>query len=278
MIPDSDGYIKLWRRFGNSPIWTSVPPAWTHIAIGILLKANWKTAKWWDGRREVEIPAGSFVTSASKMCAFCRCSRHQYRRCISYLSDVHFLASERTNRYELITVLNWDTYQSESGSGGQVRGQERASRGPAEGQPRATIEEGKKGRREEVETSYRPGDVMETPETDDEVLSEELHRLCGRSDPQIVDRIKQAARGILPGATSQEVAAILHCATPRSFRPESPGFYLTAIPGLSAPIVELLHAFRSRPGTAATVMANSEYDRWAREAAAAWTALAERGN
>jgi hypothetical protein len=103
------------------------------VAIALLLKANWKPTKWWDGARQVILMPGTLVTSRDSMCKTCRVSAKQFRNALSYLTKSGFCGTTRASRYTVVTITNWITYQScDTGEG-----QERASKGPDEGQMRA---------------------------------------------------------------------------------------------------------------------------------------------
>lgn len=143
------GYIKLWRRLLDDPLWTQVPTAWLRVALAILLLATWKAAKWFDGVQEIELPAGSLVTSRPSMCKQARVTSQQYRDALSYLEKTGFSTSKRTSRYTVITVCNWARYQGDSENENQVENEERTSKEPTKNQPRTTSEEVKKGRRQE---------------------------------------------------------------------------------------------------------------------------------
>jgi len=135
-----NGYIKLHRRLLEDPMWTQVPTAWGRVALAMLMTANWKPRKWFDGRREVVLPPGSLVTSRPSMCKLARVTPKEYRGAIQYLANTGFLGQETASRYTIVTITNWETYQGN----GDPEGQETASKGPSEGQVRATPEEGKK--------------------------------------------------------------------------------------------------------------------------------------
>jgi len=66
------GYIKLWRKLQDNPIWRikkekfSKGQAW----IDLLLRANHKDAIVRIGNREILVKAGSFITSQRKLASF----------------------------------------------------------------------------------------------------------------------------------------------------------------------------------------------------------------
>lgn len=142
------GYIKIWRILLEDPLWTQVPTACLRVALAILLTATWKSTKWFDGAREIELPAGSLVTSRPSMCKLARVTPQQYRDALTYLEQTRFLTSKKTNRYTVLSVSNWARYQSE------VDSREPAQE-PAKNQQRTTSEEVKKVKTERTIDSIR---------------------------------------------------------------------------------------------------------------------------
>jgi hypothetical protein len=160
------GYIRLWRRLIENPVWTQLSPAVLKVMIGFLLKANWKPATWYDGSAEVEIPRGSFVTSYPKMAQFCNLTPKQTRLAFDHLQRMGFAAYRRAPRWTLVTILNYCGYQDCCSDEGTVQGGLRARRGQDEGTMRAPIEEGNKGRSKNICASQPDARLRELPPID----------------------------------------------------------------------------------------------------------------
>jgi hypothetical protein len=132
------GWVKIHRSLVEHPLITQLPDAWLKVFLVILLKVNWKPAMWWNGTREIEVLAGSMITSVDKLAQISRASGKQVRGCLEYLQAANMAAIETTNKYTRLTILNWETYQSNEASegkqDGELQGNERASRGQAQGQ------------------------------------------------------------------------------------------------------------------------------------------------
>lgn len=108
----SHGYVRLYRRLLQNPIWTQLAPAVLKVAIYFLLRANHKPSQWYDGSNSVDIPAGSLITSYAHAAKDCKLSRQQVRDAFDHLFGTHFATYQRTHRWTLVTVLNWSTYQA----------------------------------------------------------------------------------------------------------------------------------------------------------------------
>jgi hypothetical protein len=141
------GWIKVHRSMLDHPLMEQVPAAWLRVWIAILLTANWKPGAWWNGKEELQIQPGQFVTSIEKLSKIAHVTVKQTRGCLEYLQAAKMAAIDTASRYTHITVLNWATYQiDESCEGklnGEVDGEVAAKSGQSEGKVGATIEESK---------------------------------------------------------------------------------------------------------------------------------------
>ncbi|MFB3816122.1 MAG: hypothetical protein ACE147_00545 [Candidatus Methylomirabilales bacterium] len=107
------GWIRLHRAVMDHPVW-SLPPAQYKVWDACLLLANHKDSEWWDGRERVPIPAGSFVTSINHLAEKAKVTRQVTRDAIRNLQRLASITTQiRTQRWTMITVVNWHTYQGE---------------------------------------------------------------------------------------------------------------------------------------------------------------------
>lgn len=100
------GYIKLHRKLLNWE-WIEDPNVLS-IFIICLLKANHKANTW----KGINIPAGSFITSYEKLSSLSGLSVRQVRVSLDKLKMTGELTSKSTNRYSIITIKNWELYQT----------------------------------------------------------------------------------------------------------------------------------------------------------------------
>jgi hypothetical protein len=185
-----NGYIRLYRGLLEHPLVMQLPAAWFRIFIVILLKVNWKPGTWWNGNKNVEIQPGQLVTSVDKLSKAARASSKETRGLLGYLQRANIAAIETANRYSIITVLNWETYQNsdepEGKLDGKVEGNQRANEGQTEGKLAGNNQinqEGKKGKREEnvidkTDTSLASRkNGAKTSEAPVDVLMQDDHRI-----------------------------------------------------------------------------------------------------
>lgn len=106
MTNTDNGYIKTYRRLLD---WEWYKDANTmRVFMHCLLKANSKANKW----QGIEIPAGSFITSRKKLAQELNLSERNIRTAINHLVETNEVTNETTKQYSIITLNNWNCYQS----------------------------------------------------------------------------------------------------------------------------------------------------------------------
>ena len=86
--------------------WASCPETmalWIHI----LLRANYEDKRW----QGITIPRGSFVTSVDNLASKTGLSAQQVRTSLKRLISTNEITSKSTNRFTIITVCKYDSYQ-----------------------------------------------------------------------------------------------------------------------------------------------------------------------
>jgi hypothetical protein len=111
-VDQSAGYVRLYRKLLQNPVWVQLAPAVSKVAIYFLLRANYKATQWYDGTKVVDLPAGSFITSYARIATACNLSVQQVRDAFTHLFRTQFATYARTERWTLVTVLNWASYQA----------------------------------------------------------------------------------------------------------------------------------------------------------------------
>nr|WP_299317606.1 hypothetical protein [uncultured Blautia sp.] len=165
-------YVKISRKILD---WEWYADINTKVLfLHILLKANWKPGRF----QGTEVPRGSLVTSQQNMAAETGLTIKNVRTALKHLENTGEVAVSRHPKFSVITVKNYNQYQS-GGSQVAVEGQSDGSRG-------ATIEEGKKERKEEYNKSPKGDYESGTPENSIYATIRELYNsVCG-SYPRLV--------------------------------------------------------------------------------------------
>jgi len=108
----SEGWVKLWRKsidsglIRNHKVWVF----WTYC----LLKSNHeKDYKQIIGFQEIILQPGQFVFGRLKASDETGLSEQNIRTCLTFLKKCKNLTIKTTNKFSIITIINWDTYQNE---------------------------------------------------------------------------------------------------------------------------------------------------------------------
>ena len=165
-------YVKISRKILDWEWYTDTNTK--VLFLHILLKANWKPGRF----QGTEVPRGSLVTSQQNMAIETGLTIKNVRTALKHLESTGEVAVKRHPKFSVITVKNYNQYQS-SGSQMAVDGQSNGSRW-------ATIEEGKKERNEHHNNSPKGDYESGTPENSIYATIRELYNsVCG-SYPRLV--------------------------------------------------------------------------------------------
>ena len=124
-------YIKLFRKLINWEWYTDINTK--VLFIHCLLRANWKAGSW----KGIPYERGQFITSLATLAAETGLSVKKVRTALDHLIETKEITSERQAKgnvqSRIITVLNYDLYQSE-GKQKTSKGQEEGKQGASKGQ------------------------------------------------------------------------------------------------------------------------------------------------
>ena len=105
-MEENQGWIHLFRKFTNWEWYDS--PNVKIVFLHCLLMANHKTGKW----QGITIKRGQFISSYEKIASANGLSVQQVRTSIKKLKMTQEINTQTTNLYTLISVNNYDLYQS----------------------------------------------------------------------------------------------------------------------------------------------------------------------
>ena len=116
------GWLKLYRELINKPIWQCTTPEQKAILITLLCMANHEEKEWiWQGKK-YKCQPGQFITSLKSIAEKSGTSIKNVRTALKNFEQIYeFSASESTNRNRLVTITNWELYQSNKGKGASKR-------------------------------------------------------------------------------------------------------------------------------------------------------------
>lgn len=127
------GYIKLYRQITDTPVWADSDKL--KLWLMCLMKATHDEKTQVVGNQIIELKAGQFITGRSALSdEFNRDVKKDRRvdgltlfRWLSLFEKMEMLNIKKTNKYSLVTVLNWDKYQGQRTSNEQQLNNKRTS-------------------------------------------------------------------------------------------------------------------------------------------------------
>jgi len=160
------GWISVHRELMKKPIWLNSSPEHKCILITLLLMANHERGQWeWMGQK-FKVNPGQFVTSIEGIKSHCGkgISFQNIRSALKRFENLEFLTNESTKCGRLITILNYESYQTEKRTGnkdtnkGVTKEQQRGNKevttnNKDNNDNKISIEELKKYYRKEIELS-----------------------------------------------------------------------------------------------------------------------------
>lgn len=105
----TQGWIKLYRQLLEWE-WYKNPVVY-RLFMHLLLKANHQRQKW----QGIVINRGQLITGRIKISEETGLTQQQVRTGLNKLKSTNEITINSTNRFSLITIVNWDKYQGEEG-------------------------------------------------------------------------------------------------------------------------------------------------------------------
>jgi len=133
------GYVKLWRRSLDNDLIRNAQ-AW-QVMTWALLKAAHRKRRILVGSTIVELEPGQLVIGRISLARELGTTERKIRTALDLLQKCNFLTVKATNKFSIISIINWYIYQVNHFSSGQQIDQEATSRRPADAQQVTTNKE-----------------------------------------------------------------------------------------------------------------------------------------
>jgi len=104
------GYVKIYRKTLDSGFLRN-HNAWILFSY-CLLKATHKEYKAIVGNQEVYLKPGQLIFGRRLAAEETGLSERQIRTALVFLQNVQIVTSKPTNKFSIISIVNWETYQS----------------------------------------------------------------------------------------------------------------------------------------------------------------------
>lgn len=123
------GYVKVWRKTLDTGILTN--PTVLQVFMYLLLKASHKKHKVLVGNQSVDVLPGDVITGRSKMAQDLVLSERNVRTALNTLEKLEIVTIRPTNKFSVVSFVNWDTYQKECPAECPASDQQVTSKRPA---------------------------------------------------------------------------------------------------------------------------------------------------
>lgn len=168
----SQGYVKIHRSILHWEWWDDHNT--TRLFLYCIMRANHAPKQW----RGITIEAGQFVTSLAALSKATGLTVKQVRLSMQKLKSTGETASKGTNKYTILTVCNYSTYNCQNTDEGKQEDKPRANKGQTKGNK----QEVKKNEEEERKTPIVPTDKKQnkrfSPPTTEEVRAYVSERMA----------------------------------------------------------------------------------------------------
>lgn len=145
-----NGWIKVHRKMLDH--WVSQEPELFAFWMRLLLEANHSDTKRMFNGSLIEIKRGQTLFGLEAFEVKSGISKKKLRRYLDMLETEQMIGRQKTNKYSLISILNYDQYQ--------IEGSQEAGQWQAEGKPRASQGQHRKNvnnvENEKEDTPYSP--------------------------------------------------------------------------------------------------------------------------
>lgn len=108
------GYVKLWRKTLDSGLIQH--PTALQVFTYLLLKTTHKPYRQIVGSTAIDLRPGQVVTGRKTISQECKLSEQNVRTALKLLENLEILTIKPTNKYSVVSFVNWDTYQQEQSS------------------------------------------------------------------------------------------------------------------------------------------------------------------
>lgn len=154
------GYALFHRQIQSWSLWPALKAEHRAVWMLMVLNANWKDSTAWHGTQRIEVKRGQLLASEETIARMANTTRKIVRNTLAKLTLEGSISRETGpnsgQHPSLITIVNYEKFQTPFAEEGQQQGQGGARVGPGLGQGRAPSERrGKKGK-EETEGRFAP--------------------------------------------------------------------------------------------------------------------------
>ena len=125
----SHGYVKIWRKIEDSGILGNADVC--QLFMYLLIKATHRERKYSVGNQVINLLPGQFVTGRKQLAAVLNSSEQRVRTALRFLEIHDIISQQATNKFTIISIINWRKYQDEQSSEQPAANQQPTNKQPA---------------------------------------------------------------------------------------------------------------------------------------------------
>ena len=166
-------WVKLHRCLLKKPIWQN--PNLFRVFCWCLMKASWNHHEQIVGMTKVQLEPGQFVYGRLKASEETGLHESTIRNCMNWLKQNNTLTINSTNKYSVVTVVNWALYQSELDTKDSQQDSQQDNNRTTTGQQQDTTKKIKKVKKLKEETyDYFSDFWREYPKKDKKIPAQKI--------------------------------------------------------------------------------------------------------
>jgi len=117
-----NGWVKLHRRMVEKAFYKR--SAYVHLWVHLLLSANHKTKEFMWNDRIIMVKEGQLVTGRKELSKETGIPETTIERILGFLENDGQIGQQKTTKYRLITIVNWESFQNGSDNKRTTNGQQ----------------------------------------------------------------------------------------------------------------------------------------------------------
>lgn len=123
---ETTGWIKLHRKISDNAFCAGNSER-LGFWINLLILANHKPNTFFLGRQLMAVKEGQFVTGRHQLSRITGVSEMKLERWLTYMENAQQIKQQKTNKYRVITICNWSSYQQDGQQNAQQMNNKRTT-------------------------------------------------------------------------------------------------------------------------------------------------------
>jgi len=105
-----DGYVRIYRSLMSKGYYSD--SEYVHLWVHLIMRANYSPREYMVNGKIEHLNPGQFITGRNILASETRIHRSKIERILKTFEIEHQIEQLKTNKFRIITILNWSTYQN----------------------------------------------------------------------------------------------------------------------------------------------------------------------